>query len=161
MTITVEKNFDLRSKAAALKVAMAEQLGREVLQGRTFIIARTKEGTDVNGSPFAPYAPLTKLIRAGREKITDHVNLEDTGKMFKAILTRMRIMPNGLEGEIYVSGGGAVKSSKNAKPVTAAERAIYHQTGGGKLPQRKWFGLGAQRVAEIMDRLNALIQRML
>ncbi len=83
----------------------------------SLIKTRTKSGKDVDGKPFAPY----KGKKGGR------VDLDASGEMLGAIEVRL------------VSDTEAVVGIFD--PVQA-RKAIVHQMGLGKMPARRFFGVG-------------------
>lgn len=89
--------------------------------------ARTLKGLDRDLEPFVGYAPSTAKQRAKRGRQTGHVDLFDKGHMQAAIGTRI-----DSDTEATVGLFSAIEGKK----------AIVHQLGLGKMPQREFFGIG-------------------
>ncbi len=100
----------------------------------SLIKTRTKSGKDVDGKPFAPYKG-----RGGR------VDLDASGEMLGAIEVRL------------VSDTEAVVGIFD--PVQA-RKAIVHQMGLGKMPARRFFGLGRD-AAGVTAEIEAIFAREL
>ena len=94
-----------------------EQAG---VQLKTIIDTRTDKGLDINRKRFVGYSPSY-----AEEKGKTIVNLQDTNRMLQSIDSKKR---NKNQVQIYF------RSQAQAK------KALWHQQGMGKLPQRKFFG---------------------
>ena len=94
-----------------------EQAG---VQLKEIILERTDKGIDINKSKFVSYSPMYSALKG---KTT--VNLQDTNRMLQSIDSKVR---NKNKVQIYF------RSQSQAK------KALWHQQGMGKLPQRKFFG---------------------
>jgi|TARA_R100000656_G_scaffold31764_1_gene27671 hypothetical protein len=94
-----------------------EQAG---VQLKEIILERTDKGIDINKSKFVSYSPMYSALKG---KTT--VNLQDTNRMLQSIDSKVR---NKNKVQIYF------RSQAQAK------KALWHQQGMGKLPQRKFFG---------------------
>ena len=93
-----------------------EQAG---VQLKEIIIDRTDRGLDFNKRKFVPYSPSY-----AEEKGKTVVNLQDTNRMLQSIDSKLK--------------------SKNKVQVffrsqTQAKKALFHNKGLGKLPERKFF----------------------
>jgi phage gpG-like protein len=100
----------------------------------SLIKTRTKSGKDADGKPFAPYKG-----RGGR------VDLDASGEMLGAIEVRL------------VSDTEAVVGIFD--PVQA-RKAVIHQMGLGKMPARRFFGLGRD-AAGVTAEIGAIFAREL
>lgn len=98
----------------------------------SLIKTRTRSGKDVDGKPFAPYKS-----KRGR------VDLDASGEMLGAIEVRL------------VSDTEAVVGIFD--PVQA-RKAIVHQMGLGKMPARRFFGVGKD-AAGVMAEIEAIFER--
>ncbi len=98
----------------------------------SLIKTRTKSGKDVDGKPFAPYKG-----RSGR------VDLDASGEMLGAIEVRLVLDTEAVVG-IF-------------DPVQARKAAI-HQMGLGKMPARRFFGLGRD-AAGVTAEIEAIFAR--
>lgn len=100
----------------------------------SLIKTRTRSGKDVDGKPFAPYKS-----KGGR------VDLDASGEMLGAIEVRL------------VSDTEAVVGIFD--PVQA-RKAIVHQMGLGKMPARRFFGVGRD-AAGVTAGIEAIFAREL
>ena len=94
-----------------------EQAG---IQLKEIILERTDKGFDMNKSKFTAYSPMYSALKG-----KSVVNLQDTNKMLQSIDSKIL---NKNKVQIYF------RSQSQAK------KALWHQQGMGKLPQRKFFG---------------------
>ena len=100
----------------------------------SLIKTRTKSGKDVDGKPFAPYKN-----KGGR------VDLDASGEMLGAIEVRL------------VSDTEAVVGIFDT---VQARKAAIHQMGLGKMPARRFFGLGRD-AAGVTAEIEAIFAREL
>ena len=94
-----------------------EQAG---IQLKTIIDTRTNRGLDINKERFIAYSPMYSALKG-----KSVVNLQDTNRMLQSIDSKKR---NKNQVQIYF------RSQAQAK------KALWHQQGMGKLPERKFFG---------------------
>ena len=94
-----------------------EQAG---VQLKTIIDTRTDKGIDINKRRFVAYSPSY-----AEEKGKSVVNLQDTNDMLQSIYSKIK---NKNQVQIYF------------REQSQAKKALWHQKGMGKLPQRKFFG---------------------
>ena len=94
-----------------------EQAG---VQLKEIILERTDKGFDMNKSKFTAYSPMYSALKG-----KSVVNLQDTNRMLQSIDSKKR---NKNQVQIYF------RSQAQAK------KALWHQQGMGKLPERKFFG---------------------
>ena len=94
-----------------------EQAG---VQLKEIILERTDKGFDMNKSKFTAYSPMYSALKG-----KSVVNLQDTNRMLQSIDSKIL---NKNKVQIYF------RSQSQAK------KALWHQQGMGKLPQRKFFG---------------------
>ena len=94
-----------------------EQAG---VQLKEIILERTDKGIDLNKRKFTAYSPMYSALKG-----KSVVNLQDTNRMLQSIDSKKR---NKHLGQIYF------RSQAQAK------KALWHQQGMGKLPERKFFG---------------------
>ena len=114
---TVRKRFNNFFKRFPNLVTKGlEQAG---VQLKEIILERTDRGLDFNKTKFTPYSQAY-----AEEKGKTVVNLQDTNKMLQSIDSKLK--------------------SKNKvqlffRSQTQARKALFHQKGLGKLPERKFF----------------------
>jgi len=111
------------------------------------IKAHTLAGQDEHGKAFKPYSRgyLAGMRKKGR-KLSNKVNLFDSGDMFRSITWKMK------------SKRSAVVFLRSAEQ---AIKASAHHFGGGNLPRRPWFGLQKGEQKKLTDVLRSEIQRVL
>jgi hypothetical protein len=108
---------------------------------RSTILEKTARGVDVDGTPFAPYAPAyaKKRTKSGRNA---KVDLLWSGKMLQAL----RIVVNRALNEVALVIYGE-----------ESVRAGAHDSGvPGRLPRRHWLGAtvaDTERIAKLLERL--------
>ena len=93
-----------------------EQAG---VQLKEIILERTDRGLDFNKKTFTPYSPSY-----AEEKGKTVVNLQDTNKMLQSIDSKLK---NKNQVQVYF------------RSQTQAKKALFHQKGLGKLPERIFF----------------------
>ena len=93
-----------------------EQAG---VQLKEIILERTDRGLDFNKRRFVPYSPSY-----AEEKGKTVVNLQDTNKMLQSIDSKLK---NKNQVQVYF------------RSQTQARKALFHQKGLGKLPERIFF----------------------
>ena len=114
----VRKRFNKFFKRFPLIVTKGlEQAG---VQLKEIILERTDKGIDLNKRKFTAYSPMYSALKG-----KSVVNLQDTNKMLQSIDSKIL---NKNKVQIYF------RSQSQAK------KALWHQLGMGKLPQRKFFG---------------------
>jgi len=94
---------------------------------------RTASGRGLNGS-FTPYAASTKRSRGKRGRQTGVVDLFDSGRMLGA-MTSKALSPS--LGVVFFLDADARR------------RAMWHHTGAGHLPVRKWFDVNNREEKEV------------
>ena len=94
-----------------------EQAG---VQLKTIIDTRTDKGLDINKRRFVAYSPMYSALKG-----KSVVNLQDTNDMLQSIDSKIK---NKNQVQIYF------------REQSQAKKALWHQKGMGKLPQRKFFG---------------------
>ena len=94
-----------------------EQAG---VQLKEIILDRTDRGLDFNKRKFTPYSQAY-----AEEKGKTVVNLQDTNKMLQSIDSKLK---NKNRVQVYF------------RSQTQARKALFHQKGLGKLPERPFFG---------------------
>ena len=94
-----------------------EQAG---VQLKEIILERTDRGLDFNKRRFVPYSPSY-----AEEKGKTVVNLQDTNDMLQSIDSQLR---NKNQVQLFF------------REQTQAKKALFHQKGLGKLPERPFFG---------------------
>ena len=114
----VRKRFKKFSKQ--LPLIITQGLEQSGIQLKEIILERTNKGKDLNKRKFTRYSPSY-----AEEKSKKTVNLQDTNDMLQSIDSKVK---NKNQVQIYF------RSQSQAK------KALWHQQGMGKLPQRKFFG---------------------
>lgn len=95
-------------------------LERAGVQLKEIILEKTDRGIDIAGRRFAPYSQMYQELK-GKTK----VDLQDTNRMLQSIDSRV---VNKTKVQVYF------------RNQNMAKRALWHQTGQGNLPERKFFG---------------------
>jgi len=95
-------------------------LERAGVQLKEIILAKTDKGIDVKGRRFAPYSKMYSELK-GKTR----VDLQDTNRMLQSITSRVKTKN---KVQVFFRDQGMAK------------RALWHQTGQGNLPERKFFG---------------------
>ena len=114
----VRKRFKKFSKQ--LPNIITQGLEQAGVQLKEIILERTDKGIDLNKRKFTAYSPMYSALKG-----KSVVNLQDTNKMLQSIDSKIL---NKNKVQIYF------RSQSQAK------KALWHQQGMGKLPQRKFFG---------------------
>ena len=136
----------LKKKSAKLHSAIQRALGEASAFQVSAIRDRTEQrGKDVRGRPFKPYSK--GYIQARRKRFNDpsnqdttpknFVDLNFTGKMFSALTFTTR--PS--RGIVFF------RSAEQTK------KAMIHNEGKGKMPQREFFGISTME----QKKINAII----
>ena len=89
------KNF-LKSISRRQSSAMKKALNRVSNMAILMITKRTQSGRLPDGGTFIPYTKKTKELRQKKGRQTGHVDLTDTGKMFRSLDFRQRGFTNTL-----------------------------------------------------------------
>ena len=106
---------------------------------------RTASGRGLNGS-FTPYAASTRRSRGKRGRKTGSVDLMDTGQMLGSMTWKVK---NPSLGLVFFSN------------TLAARKAMWHHTGAGHLPVRKWFDVNNREEFQVGSQFrNEFIKRM-
>ena len=114
---TVRKRFNKFFRRFPNIVTMGlEQAG---VQLKEIILDRTDRGLDFNKRKFVPYSPSY-----AEEKGKTVVNLQDTNDMLQSIDSKLR---NKNQVQLFF------------REQTQAKKALFHQKGLGKLPERIFF----------------------
>jgi len=98
-----------------------EQAG---VQLKEIITTRTDRGLDFNKRKFTPYSPSY-----AEEKGKTVVNLQDTNRMLQSIDSKLK---NKNQVQLFF------------RSQTQARKALFHQKGLGKLPERIFFKFNLQ-----------------
>ena len=114
----VRKRFKKFSKQ--LPNIITQGLEQAGIQLKEIILERTDKGFDMNKSKFTAYSPMYSALKG-----KSVVNLQDTNRMLQSIDSKII---NKNQVQIYF------------RSQTQAKKALWHQQGMGKLPQRKFFG---------------------
>ena len=113
-----------------------EQAG---VQLKTIIDTRTDKGIDLNKRKFTAYSPSY-----AEEKGKSVVNLQDTNRMLQSIDSKIK---NKNQVQIYF------RSQSQAK------KALWHQQGKGKLPERPFFGFNLKTEKVIRRSFEQFIKK--
>ena len=89
------KNF-LKSISRRQSSAIKKALNRVSNMAILMITKRTQSGRLPDGGTFIPYTKKTKELRQKKGRQTGHVDLTDTGKMFRSLDFRQRGFTNTL-----------------------------------------------------------------
>ena len=89
------KNF-LKSISRRQSSAIKKALNRVSNMAILMITKRTQSGRLPDGGTFLPYTKKTKELRQKKGRQTGHVDLTDTGKMFRSLDFRQRGFTNTL-----------------------------------------------------------------
>ena len=89
------KNF-LKSISRRQSSAIKKALNRVSNMAILMITKRTQSGRLPDGGTFIPYTKKTKELRQKKGRQTGHVDLTDTGKMFRSLDFRQRGFKNTL-----------------------------------------------------------------
>ena len=96
------------------------------------ILKKTEKGHDYMGRRFEPYSEAY-----AKRKKKKTVNLKDSGKMLKAITTKV-VTPS--HGRVYIKFAG----SPNRQII-----ANIHNTGTGKMPEREFMNLSDSAIKKL------------
>jgi hypothetical protein len=106
---------------------------------------RTARGQGVGGA-FPGYAASTKRSRGKRGRSLGRVDLMDTGQMLSSMLWKVKSPSLGL---VFFSN------------TLAARKAMWHHTGAGHLPVRKWFDVNSREEVLVGNQFrNEFIKQM-
>jgi len=106
---------------------------------------RTKDGIGLNGK-FEGYAASTLRSRGARGRNTGTVDLMDSGQMLGSMIWKAK---SPFLGIVYFSN------------TLAARKAMWHHTGAGHLPVRKWFDVNNKEEILVGSRFrNEFIKQM-
>jgi hypothetical protein len=126
--VTVRRNFSFEK---IVKEAVPNGVMREAAHALAQRIERRAlSGLDENNRRFAPYAPSTRE-RGGKST----VDLHDTGQMFRDL------QPVKVTRTAFGLGFRTERSER---------LAIWHESGAGTLPVRKFMGVPAVWVGDIV-----------
>ena len=114
---------------------------RAGLQLKEIILDKTDRGFDKDGRKFTPYS---KSYSDQKGKIT--VNLQDTNRMLQSISAR----PEGKN-----------KVKLFFRSQREANKALFHQKGLGKLPERKFFGFSKANEKAIQREFAKFIKKQM
>ena len=114
---------------------------RAGLQLKEIILDKTDRGFDKDGRKFTPYS---KSYSDQKGKIT--VNLQDTNRMLQSITAR----PEGKN-----------KVKLFFRSQREANKALFHQKGLGKLPERKFFGFSKANEKAIQREFAKFIKKQM
>jgi len=106
----------------------------------TRIRQRTMQGTDVDGSPFAPYSKRYAKYRASRGRNVSPVDLLFTGIM---------------QTSMTVEARGEASFAIVEKDPKAAVYGRAHNNGNSRLPRRRWFDTNTVELGEMTKDLLA------
>jgi len=117
-------------------------MGAVAAKAVTIIKVRTEKGLDVNGSRFAPYSSKPAYIKSSNKK---HSRFYPGGyREFKATrgggwLHDSGRMMSALQHRVFGRDRAVIRFTRTQEAI----KAHGHNTGGGKLPKRNFFGLGS------------------
>ena len=122
------KAFPKRIKKASRKALFesASYVNRQIKR-------RTNRGEGVDGA-FEGYAMSTRRSRTKRGRKTGRVNLFDSGQMMSSMMFEVKNPSLGL-----------VRFSNTP----ASRKAMWHHTGAGHLPVRKWFDVNNREEKQV------------
>jgi len=135
----------LKAFPKRIKKASRKALGRASAFVEFTIKHRTISGRGLNGA-FTGYADSTKRSRGKRGRKTGRVDLMDTGQMLGSMVFKVKTPSLGL---VFFSN------------TLAARKAMWHHTGAGHLPVRKWFDVNNREEIQVGSVFrNEFIKRM-
>ena len=135
----VQKRFrKFRSKFPRV---VTQGLLRAGLQLKEIILDKTDRGIDQDGKRFAPYSQSY-----ADEKGKTKVDLQDTNRMLQSISAR----PEGKN-----------KVKLFFRSQREANKALFHQKGLGKLPERKFFGFSKANEKAIQKEFAQFIKKQM
>lgn len=106
---------------------------------KTAILDRTDKGLDVNRNTFTAYSSSYAELK-GKSR----VNLQDSNDMLNSIDSRV---VSKKKVQLYFRSN------------VEAEKALYHQTGAGNLPVRKFFGYDKKLERVIQKNFNNFVKK--
>lgn len=106
---------------------------------KTAILDRTDKGLDVNRNTFTAYSSSYAELK-GKSR----VNLQDSNDMLNSIDSRV---VSRKKVQLYFRSN------------VEAEKALYHQTGAGNLPVRKFFGYDKKLERVIQKNFNNFVKK--
>ena len=136
------------------------ELSREINDSAGHIVkdmaTRVGQKKDIDGNSFMPLLPETV-----KQKKTDP-------EAVKQFAEYPLIRTGALTGALGFGGSYIKKRAKPnnqtaiiSAPNVKAPYGKYHQSGGGSLPQRKWFGISKEAEREIVKNMKRKIERIL
>ena len=105
------------------------------------IIRRTSSGLDFRRKRFKPYSEAYSNL-----KNKTRVDLQDTNQMLQSIDSRI---VSRRKAQVYFRSNHE------------AEKAMYHQTGAGKLPVRRFFGFDKKLERVIQKNFDKFVQKQI
>ena len=106
-----------------------------------------KKGRDINGTPFKKLKDSTINAKKIKGSKTPNKPLMDTGLM-RNVHRSKTASAGSLESRVDV----AKKRS---------EIAVFHNDGGGNLPQREWFGIGEKTKKRYNKMIKAKVKSII
>lgn len=143
MGIEYKINFDIGKWKSDLRARAEKAVATQMEQAARQIVERTQSGTDADGNPFRRYSKSYAAMKAATGRDSGTVDLTYTGRMLKAVHTKIQKSMNFIEGVIYVTPG-------------QAEKARKHMEGdpGTRLPKRPFLKLSAQQIRSLVDAIK-------
>ena len=146
LSAKVDTNLNLVRKRF---LKFRKKLPREVTKGllraglqlKEIILDKTDRGIDQDGRRFTPYSQAY-----ADEKGKSTVNLQDTNRMLQSITAR----PDGKN-----------KVKLFFRSQREGNKALFHQKGLGKLPERKFFGFSKANEKAIQREFAKFIKKQM
>jgi len=106
------------------------------------ITDKTQKGQLPDGGRLRPYKKSTRKSRTKRKRQVGHVDLTDTGRMFRSLTFKAT----------------RNKASLFFRRQEENKKAFFHDTGHGKMPQRPFFAIGRRDEDKIREIFNKAIR---
>jgi len=143
-----------------IKKGLAVDLSKEINMSAGHIVndiaKRVGQKKDIDGRPFQPLLPATV-----KQKKTDP---DAVGQFAEYPLIRTGALTGALGfGGSYIKKRATPRDQEAiiTAPNKKAPYGQYHQSGGGSLPQRKWFGVSREAEKEIKKNMKRRLSRIL
>lgn len=148
MSITVKRNFNLLKDFETKLKTAHKTLERGLVDIRTEISRRTRQGRTVEGGSMTPYAESTYARKADQGKSTTP-NLTETGHMLRGMQSKVQRTKTGLLGQIYFLATEAIKAKTHHLGATIGRR---------KIPARPFFALSKQQLTQLIERIKEALK---
>ena len=138
MAARIKTTFNLAKLAKRLNLNVTVGLNHMIKELNNEIQRNTESGVDVKGNKFKSLSQSTGTQRINKEGYYKQKGgggiLNYTGNMKRTKVTQAK--PTAVP-TARIEMTGKLKKGKNK----GEHYGAFHNTGGGKLPKRKWFGI--------------------